>query len=72
MNYDAAWLYQQLYGTPELSNLEGFTEEDEETKKKRRLQGVLGNYQQQNVAPNPQVNQGYSARTPNLFDMFYL
>jgi hypothetical protein len=70
MNYfDAGSLYEQLFNSPQYAVL-GEDLESEEEKRKRRA--ALGNYSQQQTMPDPQVNTGYSERTPNLFNMFYL
>ncbi len=69
--FQAPELFEQLSNSPEYQNsLSSIFDLEDEEERKRRL-ALLGNYQQQSTVPNPQVNMGYQARTPNLFNMFY-
>ena len=64
-------LFERFSNSPEFTDtLSNIFDEDEEERKRRRM-ALIGNYNQQSQAPNPQVNLGYQERTPNLFNMFY-
>ncbi len=66
-DFQAPALWERLANSPDTDYLgDIFKDEDEE--ERRRRMGLLGNYNQQQTSPNPQINQ---ERNPNLFDMFY-